>query len=32
MDYAAHLNRPSGSPFTNPLFIGFDLETDGPVF
>jgi hypothetical protein len=32
MDYAAHLNRASNSPFTNPLSIGFDLETGGHVF
>jgi len=27
MDYAAHLNRASNSPFTNPLSIGVDIET-----
>ena len=32
MDYAAHLNRASNSGFTNPLSIGFDLETGGHVF
>ncbi|WP_338378309.1 DUF5777 family beta-barrel protein [uncultured Flavobacterium sp.] len=32
MDYAAHLNRASNSPFTNPLSIGVDLETGGHVF
>ena len=32
LDYAAHLNRASGSPFRNPLSIGFDLETGGHVF
>lgn len=32
LDYAAHLNRASGSPFKNPLSIGFDLETGGHVF
>ena len=32
MDYAAHLNRASNSPFKNPLSIGFDLETGGHVF
>lgn len=32
VDYAAHLNRASNSPFKNPLSIGFDLETGGHVF
>lgn len=32
MDYGWHLNRASGSPFKNPLSIGFDLETGGHVF
>lgn len=32
IDYAAHLNRASNSPFKNPLSIGFDLETGGHVF
>lgn len=32
MDYAAHLNRASDSPYTNPLSIGVDLETGGHVF
>ena len=32
MDYAAHLNRASGSPYRNPLSIGVDLETGGHVF
>jgi hypothetical protein len=32
VDYAAHLNRASNSAFTNPLSIGFDLETGGHVF
>lgn len=32
MDYAAHLNRASNSPFTNPLSIGVDLETGGHIF
>ncbi len=31
-DYGWHLNRASGSPFKNPLSIGFDLETGGHVF
>ncbi len=31
-DYGLHLNRADGSPFTNPLSIGFDLETGGHVF
>ncbi len=32
MDYAAHLNRVSGSPFRDPLSIGLDLESGGHVF
>lgn len=32
LDYGWHLNRASGSPFKNPLSIGFDLETGGHVF
>ncbi|WNM18815.1 DUF5777 family beta-barrel protein [Flavobacterium capsici] len=32
VDYAAHLNRSSSSPFNNPLSVGFDLETGGHVF
>ncbi len=32
VDYGLHLNRASGSPFKNPLSIGFDLETGGHVF
>lgn len=32
VDYAAHLNRASTSPFKNPLSIGVDLETGGHVF
>ena len=32
IDYAAHLNRSSSSPFKDPLSIGFDLETGGHVF
>ncbi|GAA4772386.1 MULTISPECIES: DUF5777 family beta-barrel protein [Flavobacterium] len=32
MDYAAHLNRSSTSPFRNPLSIGVDIETGGHVF
>ena len=32
VDYAAHLNRSSTSPFKNPLAIGVDLETGGHVF
>jgi len=32
IDYGLHFNRASGSPFTNPLSIGFDLETGGHVF
>jgi len=31
-DYGLHLNRADSSPFTNPLSIGFDLETGGHVF
>ncbi len=32
LDYGWHWNRASGSPFNNPLSIGFDLETGGHVF
>ncbi len=32
VDYAAHLNRSSTSPFRDPLSIGVDLETGGHVF
>ncbi|MFD0861566.1 DUF5777 family beta-barrel protein [Sungkyunkwania multivorans] len=32
VDYGLHLTRASGSPFKNPLSIGFDLETGGHVF
>lgn len=32
LDYGWHLNRADGSPFRNPLSIGFDLETGGHVF
>ena len=32
VDYAAHLNRSSSSPFRDPLSIGVDLETGGHVF
>jgi len=32
LDYGYHLNRASTSPFSNPLSIGFDLETGGHVF
>ncbi|MDI1256791.1 MAG: DUF5777 family beta-barrel protein [Flavobacterium sp.] len=32
VDYAAHLNRASGSPYNNPLSIGVDLDTGGHVF
>ena len=32
LDYAAHLNRSSTSPFKNPLSVGVDLETGGHVF
>lgn len=32
VDYAAHLNRASTSPYKNPLSIGVDLETGGHVF
>ena len=32
LDYGWHLNRASGSPFKNPLSIGFDLESGGHVF
>ena len=32
VDYSAHLNRSSTSPFKNPLSVGVDLETGGHVF
>lgn len=32
VDYVAHLNRADNSSLTNPLSIGFDLETGGHVF
>jgi hypothetical protein len=32
LDYAAHLNRSSTSPFKNPLSLGVDLDTGGHVF
>lgn len=32
IDYAAHLNRSGNSLYTNPLSVGFDLETGGHVF
>lgn len=32
VDYAAHMNRSSTSPFRDPLSIGVDLETGGHVF
>ena len=32
VDYAAHLNRSSTSPYKDPLSIGVDLETGGHVF
>jgi hypothetical protein len=32
IDYAAHLNRSSSSPFRDPLSIGVDIETGGHVF
>lgn len=32
VDYAAHLNRSSTSPFKNPLSVGVDLDTGGHVF
>lgn len=32
VDYAAHLNRSSTSPFHDPLSIGVDLDTGGHVF
>lgn len=31
-DYAAHLNRATGSPFKNPLSLGVDIDTGGHVF
>lgn len=32
VDYAAHLNRASGSIYRDPLSVGVDLETGGHVF
>ncbi|MGH2667047.1 DUF5777 family beta-barrel protein [Flavobacterium sp.] len=32
LDYAAHLNRSSTSPFRDPLSVGVDIETGGHVF
>lgn len=32
VDYSAHLNRSSSSPFKDPLSIGVDLDTGGHVF
>jgi hypothetical protein len=32
VDYAAHLNRSSTSPYKNPLSVGVDLDTGGHVF
>ena len=32
IDYAAHLNRASDSPFRNPLSVGVDIESGGHVF
>lgn len=32
MDYAAHMNRASTSPFRNPLSVGVDIDTGGHVF
>jgi hypothetical protein len=32
VDYAAHLNRASTSPYKDPLSIGVDLDTGGHVF
>lgn len=32
VDYAAHLNRSSSSPYKDPLSIGVDLDTGGHVF
>ncbi len=32
VDYSAHLNRSSTSPFKDPLSIGVDLDTGGHVF
>ena len=32
IDYGVHLNRADNSPFSNPLSIGFDIETGGHVF
>lgn len=32
LDYAAHMNRSSTSPYKDPLSIGVDIETGGHVF
>ena len=32
VDYAYHFNRASSSSFSNPLSVGFDIETGGHVF
>lgn len=32
IDYAAHLNRATNSPYKNPLSVGVDIETGGHVF
>ncbi|HOZ75655.1 MAG TPA: DUF5777 family beta-barrel protein [Flavobacterium sp.] len=32
LDYAAHANRASGSPYKNPLSVGVDIDTGGHVF
>ncbi|TGD56726.1 DUF5777 family beta-barrel protein [Flavobacterium humi] len=32
LDYAAHMNRSSTSPYHNPLSVGVDIETGGHVF
>ena len=32
VDYYYVFDKPSGSPFHNPLSIGFDIETGGHVF
>ncbi len=32
VDYAAHTNRASGSPYKNPLSVGVDIDTGGHVF
>ncbi len=31
-EYAAHLNRAEGSPFSNPLSVGWTIETGGHIF